>query len=178
MAWKKISSREVYKNNWIKVTEDNVRTETGKEYTYGVVRKKPFALIIPWDGKYLTLVGQYRYAVDSYSWEFPEGHYEHSSIEETAREELKEETGLRAGAIKKIAEFTLAPGLTDQVCNVFLATDLSGGKTAFEESEIESGMQVKKVTLVEFRKMVIDGEIKDGPTLAAYGIAVIQRLLG
>jgi len=177
MSWKKLSSKSVYKNKWIEVTEDQVQTETGKEYTYGVVRKKPFTLIVPWDGENFFLVGQYRYAVNEYSWEFPQGHYEHCSIEETAREELREETGLMAKSVKKIAEFTLAPGLTDQICNVFLATGLSAKKTAFEESEVESGMRVKKITRMRFEKMISSGQIKDGPTLAAYGIAVVRGLL-
>lgn len=176
MSWKRISSQDVYKNRWIKVTEDIIRNDEGKELTYGIVRKKPFALIIPWDGEKLTLVGQYRYPVEYFSWELPQGHYEHDSIEETAREELREETGLKAGLIKKIAEFNLASGLTDQVCNIFLATELADGETKFEESEIDMEMKVKKVTLEEFRSMIAKGEIKDGPTIAAYGFANIQGL--
>ncbi len=176
MAWKKISSRKVYKNKWIEVTEDRIRNEEGEELTYGVVRKAPFALIIPWDRRRVTLVGQYRYAVDSYSWEFPQGHYEHDSIEETAREELREETGLRAGKIKKIAEFHLAPGLTSQIGNIFLATELSEGETSFEKSEVAMDMKVKKITLQEFEEMAARGEIKDGPTLAAFGVAKAQGI--
>jgi 8-oxo-dGTP pyrophosphatase MutT (NUDIX family) len=176
MTWKKISSREVYKNKWFEVTEDIVRTEQGKELTYGVVRKKPFALVIPWDGKYLTLVGEYRYLTDSFSWGFPQGHYMKDSIEETAREELREETGLQAGAIKEIAEFNLAPGAISQICHVFLATDLTEGETDFEESEIDTDMKAKKVTIKEFRKMVLEGQMKDGPSLAAFGIAMTQDI--
>ena len=177
MAWKEISSHDVYKNRWIRVTEDIIRNEKGKELAYGVVRKKPFALIIPWDGKNLTLVGQYRYPVESFSWELPQGHFEHDSIEETARLELKEETGLHAESIRKIAEFNLAPGLTDQICNIFLATKLVEGETEFEESEIDMEIRVKKVTLEEFHSMIVKGEIKDGPTIAACGLANVLELL-
>lgn len=177
MAWKKISSKLIYKNKWMEVTEDFVRLESGKTLTYGVVRKRPFALIIPWSGKYLTLVGQHQYPINIFSWEFPQGHFEHKhkSIKETAREELREETGLRAAKIKKVASFYLAPGHHSQIGHIFLATGLAGGKPKFEESE--EGMESKKVTLKQFQKMIKEGEIKDGPTLAAFGVITTLNLL-
>ena len=85
MPWKKLSTKSVYKNHWMEITEDRIESPKGKKMTYGVVHKKPFALIIPWDGKYFTLVGQYRYPIDNWTWEFPQGHCEGVSIEETAK---------------------------------------------------------------------------------------------
>lgn len=126
------------------MTEDQIANDAGREFTYGVVRKKPFALIIPWDGTYFTLVGQYRYPVDTFSWEFPQGHFEHDSIIETARHELEEETGLKAGDIKKIGGFNLAPGHHTQVCHIFLATQLTVGTINRDASEED--MQTKQVT--------------------------------
>jgi len=175
MTWKTKSSKSVYKNKWMEVTEDVVESEFGKEITYGVVRKKPFALIIPWDGKYLTLVKQFRYPVDFYSLEFPAGHFEHNSIEETAKEELEEETGLRAKKIEEIGSFFLGPGHHTQVCNVFLATELTEGSQNLEDQE--EGMEVKKVTVKEFNQMIEKGEIKDGPSIAAFGMITTLDLL-
>jgi len=175
MTWKTKSSKSVYRNKWMEVTEDVVETEFGKEITYGVVRKKPFALIVPWDGKYLTLVKQFRYPVDFYSWEFPAGHFEHNSIEETAKEELEEETGLRAKKIEEIGSFFLAPGHHSQIGHVFLATDLTEGSQNLEERE--EGMDVKKVTVEEFKQMMQTEEIKDGPSIAAFGMITTLDLL-
>jgi ADP-ribose pyrophosphatase len=176
MAWKTKSSKSVYKNRWMEVTEDVVESDSGKEMIFGIIHKKPFALIVPWDGKYITLVGQYRYSVDYFSWEFPMGHFEeHASIAETAKEELEEETGLRAEKIEEVANFFLAPGHHDQVCHMFLATGLVEGQQKLEDAE--AGMEVKKVTVEELRKMIKDGEIKDSPTIAAFGIIVAQNLL-
>lgn len=70
MSWKVKSSKEVYRNKWMWVTEDEVETDFGEKLTYGVVHKKPFTLIILWDGKKFTLVGQYRHAIKKFSWEF------------------------------------------------------------------------------------------------------------
>jgi 8-oxo-dGTP pyrophosphatase MutT (NUDIX family) len=175
MPWKKISSKKIYKNRWMEVTEDIVKNEFGDRLTFGVVHKKPFALIIPWDGKHLTLVGQYRYPVRFFSWEFPAGHFEHKTMGETAKKELEEEAGLKAKNIKKIAYYHLAPGHHTQGCHIFLATKLSKGKRELEVAE--TGMKVKKVTPKQMQKMIIDGTIKDGPTIVAFGMAVFKNLL-
>lgn len=175
MVWKQLSSKSVYKNKWMEITEDQVETDFGKRLTYGVVHKEPYALIIPWDGTHLFLVGQYRYPVDEYSWEFPQGHFEHENIVETARIELREETGLTAGKLQEVAVFNLAPGHHSQKCHIFLATDLNVGVNEPEESE--EGMKLKRVTLDELQKLIAAGEVTDGPTIAAYGIITAKNLL-
>ncbi len=169
MPWKQLSSKEMYRNHWMWITEDQVETETGKLLTYGVVHKHPFALIIPWDGERLTVVGQYRYTVDCFSWEFPSGHFEHTDIQETAQEELREEAGLLAKEIKEVGSFWVATGCFDQECKVFLATGLTSTEHHLEAGE--EGMQCKAVTLQEFWQMVADGSLHDGPSLAAMALA-------
>lgn len=175
MSWKKISSKQVYKNKWMEITEDEVETEFGKRLTFGVVRKEPFALIIPWDGEKFTLVGQYRYSVESFSWEFPQGHFQNNSIEETATGELREETGLKAEKIEEIGKLFLAPGHHSQICHIFLATGLIEGEKDLEEAE--EGMKTKKVSIDEFKEMVKKEEIKDSPTIAAFGLLNTKGLL-
>lgn len=175
MPWKVQTSKSVYKNKWMEVTEDQVETDFGKRLTYGIVHKEPCALIIPWDGHNLFLVGQYRYPVDEYSWEFPQGHFEHKNIVETAHIELREETGLTAGELQEVAVFNLAPGHHSQKYHVFLATELTAGKKELEESE--AGMKVKKVSYAQLESMIAKGEILDGPTIAAFGILVAKQLV-
>ena len=175
MPWKKLSSKQVYKSKWMEVTEDQVETETGKPLTYGVVHKEPFALIIPWDGTHFTLVGQYRYPVDYFSWEFPQGHLEHDTVYETALRELKEETGLKAESIEEIGSFHLAPGHHSQVCHVFFATKILKGDSEREQSEED--METKEITLEELEKMINEGEIKDGSTIAAFSLLRLKKVL-
>jgi ADP-ribose pyrophosphatase len=165
MTWQKLSSKQVYQNRFMAVTEDELVTDAGDKVTFGVVHKIPGASIVPWDGEYFTLVGQYRYPVDFFSWEFPAGHFEHANMESTARAELEEEAGLLAGKIEKIGEFHLAPGHHTQVIHFFLATDLSPGKQKLETAE--QGMQVKQVTPAQLNEMIRSGEAKDSLTIAA-----------
>lgn len=175
MSWQKLSSKIVYKNKWMEVTEDEVITNFGKQLTYGVVHKDPFALVVPWDGEHLYLVGQYRYPVDQFSWEFPQGHFQNGSIIETAKGELKEETGLITENLEEFGQFNLACGHHSQVCHMFLATDLKQGKQDLEESE--EGLLVKKFTLSDFKEMIASDIIKDGPTITAFGTLIAKDII-
>jgi ADP-ribose pyrophosphatase len=175
MPWKKISSKLKYKNKWMKVTEDVLLNNFGQKFIFGIVHKKACAIIIPWDGKYFTLVGQYRYPVKTYSWEFPAGHLEHGSVKKTAVSELEEEAGLVADNIQKIGEYYIAPGHLTQPCQIFLATGLKEGKRKLEAAE--KGMQRKKVTPKQMQKMIMDGKIKDGLTIVAFGMVMFKKLL-
>jgi ADP-ribose pyrophosphatase len=72
--WKTLSTRLIYQNPWIRLREDQVITPTGKSGIYGVVETKPAIGIIPLsDDLHTYLVGQFRYTLNTYSWEIPEG---------------------------------------------------------------------------------------------------------
>ena len=95
--WTTLNSRLVYENPWIRVREDQVLQPDGQPGIYGVVEFKNRAVgVLPIDDEgCIWLVGQHRYPLGSYSWEIPEGGSPQSEPpEETARRELKEETGL------------------------------------------------------------------------------------
>jgi len=167
MKWQNLSSKTVYTGRYMTVTEDEVVTNHGDHLTYGIVHKDPFAIIIPWDGERLLIVGQYRYAIDTFSWEFPMGHSEkeHINIEDTAKIELKEETGIKAGKIEEIGTFYLAPGHHTQIAHIFLATNHEQGERQLEASEKD--MQLKWVSIPELSEMIQKGELKDGITITS-----------
>ena len=73
--WSIVSAREAYDNRWIRVTHHDVITPSGDPGIYGTIHYKNRALgIVPVDAQQHTyLVGQYRFALDAYSWEIPEG---------------------------------------------------------------------------------------------------------
>ncbi|MFH2085420.1 MAG: NUDIX hydrolase [bacterium] len=166
MTWQKLNSKTVYQNRYMTVTEDELITNHGDKVTFGIVHKDPAVWIVPWDGEKLLLIGQYRYAVDSISWEFPAGHAEAMAPKEAARVELKEETGLSAKELKLIGEFWVAPGHLTQIGYVYIALDFTVGKQKLEPSE--KGMQTRWVTPTEIENMIQNGAIKDGPTITAY----------
>jgi 8-oxo-dGTP pyrophosphatase MutT (NUDIX family) len=165
----KLGSRQVYANAWMTVREDAVRLTDGSDGVYGVIDKPTYALIIPLDGDRLHLVEQFRYPLGGRRWEFPQGTApDRADVDpaELAVRELAEETGLRAGRMRRLGSLDVAPGMSSQQGHVFLATDLTEGPTARELSEQD--MRAAWFTRAEFEDMARSGGLTDSQSLAAY----------
>src|SRR5918912_1237343 len=104
--WLTLHSKQVYDNAWISVREDAVIRPDGERGIYGVVHFKNIAIgILAIEDGFTYLVGQYRYPLEQYSWEIPEGGCaEDEDPLRAAQRELEEETGLRAGVWEKLGE--------------------------------------------------------------------------
>jgi 8-oxo-dGTP pyrophosphatase MutT (NUDIX family) len=176
--WKTLSSRETYANPWIRVREDQVRQPSGGTGIYGVVEYKNRAIgVVPVseDG-HTWLVGQWRYCHASYEWEIPEGGCPAGEApEEAARRELLEETGITAQVIEPLlAGIQLSNSTTNEVCDVFVARELSFGESSPEETEV---LEVMKVPLRDAFTMARDGRLRDGVTVLAL-LALEARFTG
>jgi 8-oxo-dGTP pyrophosphatase MutT (NUDIX family) len=170
------SSREVYRNTWIRVREDTLELADGSAGLYGVVEKADFALVVPQEKGGFWLVEQYRYPLGRRCWEFPQGTWsagQGGSAEDLARAELAEETGLRAGRLEHLGLLDLAPGLMTQRFDVWLATDLTPGPTDREASE--SDMRTAFVPDSDLRDMIRDGRFTDSPSMAAFSLLLLGR---
>ena len=170
------SSREVYRNAWIRVREDVIERPDGSRGVYGVVEKPAFALVLPAERGGFWLVEQYRHPVARRVPEFPQGTWSSGSTgtaEELARAELAEETGLRAGSLRHLGHLDIAPGLLTQTFDVWLATDLTPGPPDREATEAD--MTTAFVEEAELRRMIGDGRFTDAPSLAAYALLLLDR---
>jgi 8-oxo-dGTP pyrophosphatase MutT (NUDIX family) len=170
------SSREVYRNPWIRVREDAVQRDDGSAGVYGVVEKPHFGLVVPAERNGFWLVEQFRHPLGRRAWEFPQGTWtsgQDGSAEELGRAELAEETGLRAAELRHLGHLDLAPGLATQEFDVWLATGLTPGPPAREATEAD--MRTAFVPERDFRAMVRDGRFTDGPSLAAYSLLLLDR---
>ncbi len=173
--WKKITSKQIYDNPWIKVEEHDVINPTGGKGIYGKVHFKNFALgIIPLDDQLNTwLVGQYRYVLDEYSWEIPMGGGPlDMDVITSAQRELKEETGLSADRWTEVMRIHTSNSVTDELGFVYMAQELSEGATEFDPTE---EIEVKKLPFTEALQMVMDGRITDSLSLS--GILKVARIL-
>ncbi len=169
------STRVVYENRWIRLHEDQLERPDGSPGLYAWVEKPPAAVIVPLEVDHVWLVEQHRHAVGARFWEFPQGAWEEdpgAAPEDLARGELAEETGLRAGRLRHLGHLDLAPGLSTQEFDVWLATDLTPGPVAREATEAD--MTTAFVPETEFRRMVRDGRYTDAPSLAAYSLLLLQ----
>lgn len=165
--WTTLKSEKIYDSPWIGLTKHDVLNPNGNLGTYSVVHFKNLAIgILPLDKDYNTwIVGQYRYPIDQYTWEIPEG----GGIRdveplESAKRELLEETGITAKKWTKIQEMYLSNSASDEFCILYIAQDLSFGES---EPEDEEQLEVRKIHFDELYKMVIDGEITDSLTVTA-----------
>lgn len=166
-----------YENKWMKVYEDKIKRCDGATGIYGVVEKPDFFLIIPFDGENVYLVEQYRYPLKVRTLEFPQGGMEKKDADFLAGavRELREETGLSAGFIKEIGSIYTAVGFSNQTGHVFFAKDLIQG-TDDKDAE-EADLAVKKVSVVEFEKMIERNEIKDSGTISAWCLAKTKNFV-
>ena len=170
MSIRRLSSREVYRNPWMRVREDAIERSNGAHGIYGVVEKDPSAIIIPLAGDTLYLVQQYRYTIGEVCLEFPQGGWERADVDihELAAGELREETGLRAAALQYLGPMWVAYGFCNQQQHAFLATGLTPGETAFDPEEHD--LTVHTVSVTEFEQMLRDGRIQDCCTIGAWGL--------
>jgi len=164
--WTLRKTSRVYDNPWISVDHDEVNNPSGNPGIYGRVHFKNLAIgIIPLDEDLNTwLVGQFRYPLQSYSWEIPEGGGPIGvSPLKSAKRELKEETGIVARKWKKILEMDLSNSTTDERGVIYVATGLSFGDASPEDDE---ALRVKKVPFEKVYQDVVQGRIRDSLSVA------------
>jgi 8-oxo-dGTP pyrophosphatase MutT (NUDIX family) len=165
--WMILSSASAYDNPWINVTEFSVLNPSGGKGIYGKVHFKNTAIgVLPLDKELNTyLVGQFRFPIEKYSWEIPEGGGpEGTAPLDNAKRELLEETGLIAGSWSRLLEMHISNSVSDEQAVIFLARDLQQYEPSPEETEL---LEVKKLPFEEVYRMVENGEITDAITVAS-----------
>jgi 8-oxo-dGDP phosphatase len=169
---KQLSSRLVYSNKWLSLREDEVVHADGAQGIYSVVDATDFALVMPFENDGFHLVEQYRYPVAHRSWEFPSGSGPSATPEGMAADELREETGFTAGNLTRVGYLNPANAMSGIGCHVYLATDLTPGSPDRESTEQDMRQQWFPRTEVE--RMLREGLITDGPSIAAYLLLALQ----
>ncbi len=170
-----LSSREVYRNHWMRVREDEILRSNGKKGIYGVVEKHDCAIILPIDDGRVWLVEQFRYPIQQRALELPQGGWEEEvdNPEDLARGELVEETGLHAAEMISLGSTWIAYGYSRQLQHVFLATGLTQAETSPDDEEHD--LVIHSMPIEEFEQKIIDGVIRDVCTIAAWGFYLMWK---
>ncbi len=165
--WKTLKTKEVFESPWIKVIKNEVLNPAGRAADYNYVHFKNLAIgVIAMDSdKNIWLVGQFRYPINVYSWEIPEGGGKLDIHPvESAKRELMEETGIVAESFTEILKMHLSNSATDEKSITYLATGLSFEEPRPEESEV---LQIKKIPFPEAFEWVINEKITDAISVAS-----------
>jgi 8-oxo-dGTP pyrophosphatase MutT (NUDIX family) len=172
-SWQQLDQQLVYENPWISVTHENVLTPAGTAGIYGVVHFKSRAVgVVPLDDEgHVWLVKQFRYTLNQYSIEIPEGGSPLAEdMLETARRELREETGLTANEWTHLLDLHTSNSVTDENGAIYLARGLQRGETDFEATE---DIEVLRVPLSEAIDWIFAGKITD--SLSIMGLLATER---
>ena len=176
--WTILSRATIYENQWISVDHHDVLGPAGNPGIYGTVHFKNYATgVVPIDETgNVVLVGQYRFPLDAYSWEIPEGGAPRGvPVLESAQRELREECGLAAASWMEILQMDLSNSVTDERGTAFLAWDLS--KTHSQQDDTEQ-IEVARVPFWEVVARIKRGEIRDSISVAAIFRVALMALQG
>jgi 8-oxo-dGTP pyrophosphatase MutT (NUDIX family) len=175
-VFEQISTRVAYESPYMRLHEDGIRRPDGSSGTYSYVEKPDFALIIPEENGGFHLVEQYRYPIRERSWEFPQGTFPGldpaDDAELLAREELRQETGLTARAMRHLGHLRCAQGMSSQAFDVFVATGLTHGPPELEIEEQD--LRQRWFRRREVEEMIRSGTITDDSTVAAYALYLLN----
>jgi ADP-ribose pyrophosphatase len=167
--WILLSSRIAFKNKWLKVKEDKVKTHLGHTEKFYYLEHPGTVGIVPIDkDNNITLIEQYRPALRMMSIEIPAGRIEAGySIELNARRELQEEVGGISSQLKFLGNYYLSNGSSNEKASLFLAFT-----TTYILNNPEATEHLKQFTIgmKEAQRLVDNNIIQD--SLSVIGITL------
>ena len=163
-----LGRRSIYDSPWIRVREDRFRHRKGAEGRYVVCgfQRTACGVLALDDQDRVVLVGQWRYPLELYSWELPEGGGDVSeSPFEAMRRELAEETSLSARVWEPLCFFHPSNSSTEEEAFLFVATDLTPVEGHCSEDDEE--LMLHREPFRDCLRRVVSGEITDSLTVTA-----------
>lgn len=173
--WTTLSQQRAYETPWIAVDHHEVLDPSGTAGVYGTIHFKNLAIgVVALDEDLNTwIVGQYRYPIEQYSWEIPEGGGRRDIPPvESAQRELLEEVGITATRWTEIQRMHLSNSASDEYCILYVAQGLSHQPPQPDHDE---ELEQRKLPFAELYAMVQRGEITDSLTVAA--VLKVQLML-
>ena len=177
-SFRKLREEEVYRGHLISVAKGYFVAPDGTEFERDLVHHPGAVSVVPVidQGEAVMLVRQYRAAIDQDLLEIPAGKRDVDGEPPvtTARRELAEEVGMRAGRMEKLAEFFNTPGFCDERHWVYMALDLEPVGLSLQGIE-EQHMTIEHVNLDEVPDLIANGTIVDAKTII--GLSLTREAL-
>jgi ADP-ribose pyrophosphatase len=177
-GFRRVSEEELLRAWLFTVDRFHLVDPDGNPFDRYIVRHPGAVTVVPvHDDGTVSLVRQYRAAVDAMVLEIPAGTRDKGgeSPEATARRELAEEAGLEATTWEELIGTWNTPGVSDQHTTIFLATGLSVRASRPDGVE-ERYMSVERIRLSDVDALVADGTLKDETTVL--GLLMARERLG
>lgn len=167
LPWKTLSTREVYRNPWMRLREDIAEMPNGRTTIYGVCEFGQCVGVLPFvDAEHVVMVRQYRYpARENHRWEMPTGSPRPGeALEQAAQRELMEEAGYRANELHWISSYHTSKSVCEETAHLYIGRDLVPADSPPDDTEF-----FERVTLPfdEVLRMVIESEVRDSMTVIA-----------
>jgi len=165
-----LTRRLLYLGQKIDLALQQVQLQDGSVAERELVLHRGAVALVPMvDDQHVCLVRNYRYTVDRTLLEVPAGTIDPGETpDQTAERELLEETGYRAGRIRRIREWYVSPGVMNERMYLYLCEDLRSGTA---QHQLDERLQVVIVPWNEALAMAVDGRIEDAKTLLALMIS-------
>jgi ADP-ribose pyrophosphatase len=165
--WKTLSTREVYRNPWMRLREDVAEMPNRRTTIYGVCEFGQCVGVLPFvDDEHVVMVRQYRYpARENQRWEMPTGGlHPDETLEQAAQRELMEEVGYRAGSLQWISSYHTSKSVCEEIAHLYIGRDLVPADAPPDETEFFERAILPFAQVVQ---LAIDSEIRDSMTVIA-----------
>jgi 8-oxo-dGTP pyrophosphatase MutT (NUDIX family) len=176
--WKTLSTREIYKNKWMRLREDIAELPNGQTTVYGVCEFGECVGVLPFiDGQNVLLVRQYRYVPqENHRWEMPTGGlHPGETPEQAAQRELMEEGGYCADQLTWISTYYPSKSICHETAYLYIGRNLASAKALSDETE---SFERAVFPFEEALRMVETSEIRDSMTVIAVLHAARLRATG
>ncbi len=156
--------KTIFKGKVVTLNLETVTLPNGATVELEIIRHPGAAAIVPMkDDRTVILIRQFRLAAGGFIYEIPAGKlFPGEDPKLCAERELEEEVGYRAGTIEKLETFFTAPGFTDEVMHLFLATTLVKTAQKLDHDEV---LEVIEMPLEKAIAHIRDGTIRDAKTI-------------
>jgi 8-oxo-dGTP pyrophosphatase MutT (NUDIX family) len=175
MKWAVHGERSLYSSPWLSLSLVEVEPPGVEPFEHHVVRYPgpAAAVVTAVEGRGVLLLWRHRFTTDTWGWEIPAGRVDEGA-EQAARREMIEETGWAPGNLEHLVTFNPANGSTDLRFVIFgcRTAEHVGDPTDLTEAE-----RIEWVTSAEARKLLLEGAVPDGLSLAALSYAFLAGFL-